>query len=165
MIDRRPEQSAALQSTRELSCQLLHAIDSRSLGHVLAKHVEILVKEGALIRECRIKHFPAMYRVFNLSKDPRIRHRAAAYQNTVAARFTKTLERLVDGRHVAAARDWNLNYLFNLFHEIPIRKTAITLFLCPPVQCDVLDSARLSQLRGFDCVDRVIVKARTDFDS
>src|ERR687897_485620 len=109
MIDRCTEQSATLQSPCELPGQLLHAIDGWRLRHVLPKHVEILMKQGSLICQCRLKHFPAMHGVFNLSKNPRIRHRAATYQNTVATRFPKSLEGLLDVRHVAATRNRHLN--------------------------------------------------------
>src|SRR5687767_7038440 len=102
MIDRRAEQSATLQSPRELSGQLLHAIDGGGLRHVFTKHFEILMKQGALICQCRLKHLATVNRVFDLSKDPRIRHCTAAYQNTVATRLAKTFERLLDGCYVAA---------------------------------------------------------------
>src|SRR2546426_9108090 len=109
MIERRAEQRAALESARELPRELFHASNCGHLRHVLAQHVEIFQQHRALVIQRWLKWLATMDRIFNLPKDPRIRHRAAADQNSVAARFAKTIERLLNPGNVATPRNWDLH--------------------------------------------------------
>src|SRR6476619_6650933 len=103
MIDRRTEQRATLQAARELSSELLHAIDGGSLGHVFSQHIEVLMQNRPFVSQCRFEDFPTVNRVFNLPKDPWIRHRAATNQNSVATGFPKLRKCAFDRRHITTA--------------------------------------------------------------
>jgi len=78
MVDRCAKQRATLQSTRELPGELLHASDRGHLRHVFTQHVEIFQQHGALIFQCWLKRFALTHRIFDLTKDPGVDHRAAA---------------------------------------------------------------------------------------
>src|SRR5262249_17858456 len=78
MIERGAKQGATVQASRELPGQLLHAADGGQVWHVFAQHVEVFEQQGALVVERGLERFAAVHRVFDLTKDPRIGHRAAA---------------------------------------------------------------------------------------
>jgi len=103
VIDGRTEQRTPLQPARKLPGQLFHAIDRRRLRHVFAQHVEVLMEDRALVGECWFEDRASVHRVLDLAEDPRIGHRAAANQHTIATRLTKLVESALDGRNVAAA--------------------------------------------------------------
>src|SRR5262249_19346443 len=129
------------------------------------QHVKVLKQDTALVFERRLKYFAAVHSVLDLAKDPGVGHRAAANQHAVAAGLTKASERAFNGRHIAAARHGHFHYFFYLPHQVPVGKTTITLFLRASMQRDVLSAASLSQFRGLDGVDRVVVIAGANLDS
>src|ERR1043165_3752122 len=162
MIDGRAKQRAALQTTRKLSRQLLHPIDRRRLRHIFTQHVEVLVQDRTLISERRLEDFAPVHRIFDLPEYPRVRHRTATNQHTIATRFTKLLKRSLDGRHIATTRNRHLHDFFDLPHEIPIRQPAVPLLLRTTVQRDVLSATILGELRRLNRINRVIVETGTD---
>ena len=159
MIKRGPEQCAPLKSAGELSRQLFHPADGRQLGHVFAQHVKVFQQHCALIIQGWLESLPAVHSIFNLPKNPRIRHRSPTDQDAIASGFPKTIERLLDRGDVAAAGNGHLHHFLDLLHQIPIRQSAIALLLRAAVQGNMFSPATFGQLRGLDCIDRVIVKA------
>src|SRR6266851_847278 len=165
MKERGAEERASLQATRELSCQLLHAIYRRLLWHIFAQHVEIFEQNRTLVSQRRLKDLPAVHGIFNLAKDPGIGHCPASNQNAITACLVKSGEGAFDGGNVATTGNWNTDSLLDLLDQIPVREPAISLFLGSPMQRDVLNTTRLRKPGSLDRVDRVIVKACSDLDS
>src|SRR5205807_10051934 len=116
MIKGGAKQCAAPQSARELSRELFHSSDRRHLRHVFTQHVEILQQQRSLVLQRRLEGFAVMHRILNLTKDPRVCHRAAADQDSIAAGFAKAIERLLDRADIAAAGNWNADDLLDLFY-------------------------------------------------
>jgi hypothetical protein len=128
MIECRAKQRAALQATRKLSGELLHAANRRQLRHVFAQHVKVFEQHGALIFERWLERFASLHRVFNLPKDPGVGHRAAPNQDTVTSCVAKPIEGLLNRSYVAAAGNGHAYNFLNLFHQFPVRQSAIALF-------------------------------------
>src|ERR1043166_7412949 len=103
MIKRGAEQRAALQPASELPGELFHPANCRQLGHVLLQHFEILEQQRPLVFQRWLKKFAAVHRVFDLAKDPRIRHRAAPNQNSIATSIAKAIKGLLNSRYVATS--------------------------------------------------------------
>src|SRR5215831_10073273 len=142
-----------MQSARELPGELFHASNRRQLRHVLLQHFEIFEQQSPLVRQSWLKRFAAVYGVLDLSEDPWVGHRAAADQDAVTVSIAKSIERLLDGRNIAAAGNRNLHGLLDLPHQLPVRQTAVSLLLGPTVQGNVFDAAVFSQFRGLDGID------------
>src|SRR5206468_12958335 len=98
MIERGAKQRASLQTARELSGKLLHAPNCGQLRHILLQHFEVLEQQRALVFERRLKRLAAVRGIFDLSKDPGVRHRAPSDQNSIATGFAKSIKSLLN-RH------------------------------------------------------------------
>src|SRR5215213_11886513 len=120
------------------------------------------MQDRAFVCERRLKDWSSVHGIFDLTKDPRVRHGAAANQHTVATRFSKLVESACNRCDVTTAGHRHTHSLFNLFDEIPVSKTAIALLLCATVQCDMLDATIFSKPRSLNCIDCVIVEAGAD---
>src|SRR5687767_5152730 len=103
MIEGGAEQRAALQAARELSGQLLHSSHRRYLRHVLLQHFKVFEQQNTLVFERRLKRLATVHHVFDLPEDPRIGHRATSNEHAVTASLAKTIECLLNRRHVAAS--------------------------------------------------------------
>ena len=141
MIECGTKQRAAPQSPRELSRKLLHPSDRGHLRHVFTQHFEVFQQQRSFVFQRGLERFAAMQRVFDLTKDPRVGHRAAADQNSIASGFAKAIERLLNRVHIAAAGNGNADDFLDLFHQVPVRQPAITLLFRAAVQRDVLEAA------------------------
>jgi len=71
--------------------------------------------------------------VFDLAKDPGIGHRTATNQDSIAPSFTKSIECLLNGGDITAARHRDADNFFNLPDQIPVSQTSVPLFLCAAV--------------------------------
>jgi len=78
MVDGSAKQRAALQATCELAGELFHTSDGSLFGHVFPQHVKVFEQHCAFVFKRRFKWPAAANRVFDLPKDPWIRHGAAA---------------------------------------------------------------------------------------
>ena len=100
-----------------------------------------------------------MHGIFNLTEDPRIRHRSTTDQHAITSGFPETIECLLNRGDVAAAGNRHLHNFLDLLHQIPIRQSAIALFFRAAVQSNMFSAAIFGKFRSLDCIDRVIVKA------
>src|SRR5205085_4848692 len=102
-------------------------------------------------------------RVFNLTKYPRVRHRAATDENAVTISLAPTLERVLDRHDIAAPGHGHTHGLFHLPHKVPVGETLVSLLLRSTMQRDVLDSASLGESRDLDRIPVAVVIARANF--
>src|SRR5260370_17694132 len=121
-----------MKPASELTGELFHATNGCKFAHVLAQHLEIFEQDSTLVFQRRLKWFAAMQSVFDLAKDPRIRHGASPNQDSITPGLTKTIERLLNCRDITAARNRNPHSFFDPLNQIPIRQTPLTLLPRPP---------------------------------
>ena len=143
---------------------MFHATDSGQLRHVFAQHVKVFEQHRALVIKRWKKNVAAGNGVFNLAKDPRIGHRAAANQDSIAAGLAKSSERLFDRSHIAAPRDRHAHVFLDRAHQIPIREAAIALLFRAAMQGDVLDATGFREFCGLDGIDRAVRVAGANLD-
>ncbi len=78
------------------SCFIL-PIDGIS-GMSVAQHLEIFQQHRALVFKRRLENLTPRERIFDLAKYPRIRHRTATNQNSIAIRLSPLLESALHSR-------------------------------------------------------------------
>src|SRR6185369_6613355 len=121
-----------------------------------------LVKNGTFVSECWLEDFTVVHRVFNLTKDPGIRHCTTTDQYAVATCLSKFCECASDRGHIPTAGNRNTHRLLDVTNQIPIGQTSITLFFRSSVESDVFDAAVFSKFCSLHRIDRVVVKACTN---
>src|SRR5947209_4146416 len=162
MIDGRAKERAALQAFCELSRELLHLPYGSHLRHVFSQHLEVFEKNCAPVFMVGLKDGASSERIFNLTKYPGVRHRAAPNQDSVASGLSPFLESSLDRHDIAATRHRHANSLFNPSNQIPISQSLVALLLRATVQRNVLYAAAFGKSRGLHSIDSVIVVARAN---
>src|SRR5260370_13803298 len=153
MKERGAKERASSHATRELSCQLFHAIYRRRLWHIFAQHFQIFEQNGTLVCQRRLKDLPPVQGIFDLAKDPGIGHCPTSNQNAITACLIKPGEGSFDGGHVATTGNWNTDGPLDFLDQIPFRDPTISLFLSLAMQRDMLGPAPFRNIRGLAAFD------------